>query len=106
MCIRDSLSHRVPRPAYRIVHNPDLESVRRAALLRLWDLGERLEFTADPAVASRQLCVEVPDHGRRRDAEAGRALVAVLPGFWWMYPWCLVPGLSRACGWLVQRTFR
>ena len=102
----DRLRHRVPRPAYRIVHNPDLESVRRAALLRLWDLGERLEFTADPAVASRQLCVEVPDHGRRRDAEAGRALVAVLPGFWWMYPWCLVPGLSRACGWLVQRTFR
>ncbi len=102
----DRLRHRAPRPAYRVHHNPDEHSVRRAALLRMWDLGERLEFAADPAVVSRQLCVELPGQGRRQGADAGRALVPVLPGFWWMYPWCLVPGLSRACGWLVVRTFR
>jgi hypothetical protein len=102
----DRLRHRAPRPAYRIRHNLDEPSVRRAALLRMWDLGERLQFEADPAVASMQLCVEVPGQKRRVDADAGRALVPVLPGFWWMYPWCLVPGLSRACGWLVVRTFR
>ncbi|MBA3549270.1 MAG: HTTM domain-containing protein [Nannocystis sp.] len=102
----DRLRHRAPRAAYRVYHNPGEHSVRRAALLRMWDLGERLAFTADPAVAPLRLCVEIPGQARRCDAEAGRALVPVLPGFWWMYPWCLVPGLSRACGWLVLRTFR
>jgi hypothetical protein len=102
----DRLRHRAPRQPIRIHHNPGEDSVRRAALLRMWDLGERLEFTADPAVAPLKLCVERPGEARRCDAEAGRALVPVLPGFWWMYPWCLVPGLSQACGWLVLRTFR
>lgn len=102
----DRLRHRAPRTPYRVHHHPGDDSVRRAALLRMWDLGGRLEFVADPAAAPLQLCVETPEHGRRCDAEAGRALVAVLPGFWWMYPWCLLPGLSRVCGRLVVRTFR
>jgi len=102
----DRLRHRAPRPPYRVLHHPGEDSVRRAALLRMWDLGARLEFVADPTVAPLQLCVVTPEQGRRCDAEAGRALVAVLPGFWWMYPWCLLPGLSRACGVLVARTFR
>ena len=40
------------------------------------------------------------------DADAGRTLLRLLPGFWWMYPWCLLPGLSSLCGWRVARTFR
>ena len=102
----DRLRFRAPRPPYMVRHHPDDASVRRAALLRMWDLGGRLQFEADESVAPLQLCVEVPGLGRRCDAAAGRALVAVLPGFWWMYPWCLAPGLARACGWMVLRTFR
>jgi hypothetical protein len=102
----DRLRFRVPRPAYVVHHNPDEDSVRRAALLRVWDLGDRLRFVADDGLAPRRLCVEVPGVGLRCDADAGRALVTVLPGFWWMYPWCLLPGLSRLCGSLVVRTFR
>ena len=102
----DRLRYRVPRPAYVVHHNPGEDSVRHAALLRLWDLGERLQFLADEGLAPRRLCVTVPGVGLRRDADAGRALVPVLPGFWWMYPWCLIPGVSRLCGSIVLRTFR
>lgn len=108
----DRLRHRVARPAYLVHHHPDPDSIRHAALLRVWDLGERLQFVADPSLAPRQLCVVTPGPAsaagavRRCDADAGRALIPVLPGLWWMYPWCLLPGISRLCGKLVQRTFR
>jgi len=102
----DRLRYRVPRPAYVVHHNPAEDSVRHAALLRVWDLGDRLRFVADDSLAPGRLCVEVPGHGLRCDADAGRALVTILPGFWWMYPWCLLPGLSRLCGRLVAQTFR
>ena len=102
----DRLRYRVPRPAYLVHHNPGDDSVRRAALLRIWDVGERLKFVTDEQLAPRRLCVTVPGVGLRCDAEAGRALVPVLPGFWWMYPWCLLPGVSRLCGKIVARTFR
>ena len=105
----DRLRYRLPRPAYLVHHHPDPDSLRRAALLRVWDLGGRLQFVADPGLAPRQLCVVTPGSAaatRLCDAEAGRALIPALPGMWWMYPWCLLPGLSRLCGALVQRTFR
>lgn len=101
----DRLRFRAPRPPYVIHHNPGEDSVRRAALLRMWDLGDRLQFQPDDSVAPLRLCVSLPGAPRRCDADAGRALVAVLPGFWWMYPWCLIPGVSRVCGWVVVRTF-
>ena len=83
------------------------DAVRRAALVRLWDLSDRVRFLADPSIPTHDLCVELPGGtGLRRGSEAGRALLPVLPGFWWMYPWCLLPGLSSLCGWLVARTFR
>lgn len=102
----DRLRFRAARPPYVVHHHPDEASVRRAALLRVWDVASRLEFAADPALAPRELAVEVPGGGRRTGPDAGRALVPVLPGFWWMYPWCLVPGLSQLCGRFVLRTFR
>ena len=103
----DRLRHRVPRLPYVIHHNPAPEGVRRAALLRLWDVADRLRFTADESIPVRELCVELPaGKGLARSSEAGRALLPVLPGFWWMYPWCLLPGLSSLCGWRVARTFR
>ncbi len=102
----DRLRHRAPRPTYVIRHNPDEASVRRAALVRCWDLGARVEFVADPSVPSESLRVQVPgEPSARAGAAAGRALIAVLPGFWWTYPWCLVPGLRTLAGRIVLRTF-
>ena len=102
----DRLRYRKPPVPYTVCHATDDPSIRHAALLRMWDLSDRLAFSADPTVAPLRLCVETPGLGRLYDANAGRALIRLLPGFWWMYPWCLIPGISRLCGWLVVRTFR
>ncbi len=56
----DRLRYRKPAPAYVVHHHPDEQSVRRVALLRLWDLGHRLEFHADPSVRSGAIAVELP----------------------------------------------
>lgn len=102
----DRLRHRAPRPAYVVHHHPDDASVRRAALLRCWDLGGRVTFAEDPTTPPEALRVQVPGEPAPRDgAAAGRALVAILPGFWWMYPWCLAPGLRTLAGRVVLRTF-
>ena len=129
----DRLRFRTPPAPYTVHHHPDDASVRQAALLRMWDLSDRLAFTPDPTVAPGQLCITVPssprrfnhpalsrlvltiqrlllgnhsDDTRRVNSAAGRTLIPLLPGFWWMYPWCLIPGLSQLCGRLVSRTFR
>lgn len=56
----DRLRHRVPGPTYVVHHHPDEASVRRVALLRLWDLGYRLEFHADPSVRTGLIEIELP----------------------------------------------
>lgn len=102
----DRLRFRGPREPYVVRHHPDDASVRRVALLRMWDLGHRLEFVADSDVSANSLRVRVPgEQADRRGTDAGRALVTILPGFWWMYPWCLVPGLRALAGRVVLRTF-
>lgn len=102
----DRLRYRGPRQPYVVHHAPEEPSIRRAALLRMWDLGSRLSFEADPSVPAGTLAVSVPGESSRRvGAPAGRALVAVLPGFWWLYPWCLAPGLRDLAGRVVLRTF-
>ena len=102
----DRLRFRAPREQYRIFHHPEEASVRRVALVRCWDLGGRVAFEADASVGSGALQVQVPGEAARRvGAAAGGALAAVLPGFWWLYPWSHVPGLGRLAGGVVLRTF-
>lgn len=102
----DRLRYRGPRAAYVIHHAADDESVRRVALLRCWDLGARLRFETDPAAAAGSLQVTVPgETARRTGVAAGAALVPILPGLWWCYPWCLAPGLRTLAGRIVLRTF-
>ncbi|HEY8376017.1 MAG TPA: hypothetical protein VIK91_05985 [Nannocystis sp.] len=102
----DRLRYRGPRPPVVVFHAPDEASIRRVALLRCWDLGERLSFVADPALQAGAVQVAVPGEAQRREGpRAGRALIAVLPGFWWLYPWCLAPGLRALAGRVVLRTF-
>lgn len=102
----DRLRHRAPRPPYVLYYHPDDASIRRAALVRCWDLGARLSFEADLALPPGALQLQVPgEPARRSGPEVGRALVPILPGFWWLYPWCLLPFLRPLTGRLVLRTF-
>ncbi len=78
----DRLRHRVPRPAVTVLHARDEGSVRRAALLRCWDLGGRLEFEASDEAEPGRLCIRDAQGKVVRGGEAGSRLQAVLPGLW------------------------
>ena len=99
----DRLRHRAPGRAYVVCHHPDEASVRRAALLRPWDLGGRLRFVARKSVPRESLQLEIeggqPIDGKR----AGKALTSIFPGLWWLWPARLVPGLGNASGGLANR---
>ncbi len=95
----DRLRWRAPGRIYTVYHHPGEASVRQAALLRLWDLGHRLEFVADGSVPARKLVLEI--EGRRErpvGAAAGRALITVMPGLWWLMPLYWIPVVGTACG--------
>ena len=103
----DRLGYRAPGRRYVVHHNPDDASVRHAALLRLWDLGYRLEFVADAAVGSRKLVLAVDgDPARYEGALAGRMLLKILPGLWWLRPLRHIPIAGTAAGTLAVMILR
>jgi hypothetical protein len=103
----DRLRYRTPGPKVVVLHHPGDASVRRAALLRVWDLGERLEFQADADVSPEQLLVRMPgDKTTCAGARAGHALIRALPGLWWMRGLRHIPGLSTVCGVLALKVLR
>ena len=90
-----------------VLHHPGDASVRRAALLRVWDLGHRLELQADPDVSPEQLLLRMPgDKASRSGARAGHALIRVLPGLWWMRGLRHLPGLSAVFGTVALKILR
>ena len=103
----DRLRYRATPPPLVVLHHPGDASVRRAALLRVWDLGHRLEFQADPDVSPEQLLLRRPgDTTSRSGAAAGIALIRVLPGLWWMRGLRHVPGLGTVLGTLTLKLLR
>jgi hypothetical protein len=81
--ISERLRYRKPGEPLVILHGPDDASVRRAALLRIWDLGHRLAFEEHEHVPSQTLRVR---SGTRvySGNEAAAELARVLPAFLWM----------------------
>jgi hypothetical protein len=96
---------RTPRPPWKIRHAADERSIRRAALLRCWDLARRLEFVEDAAVPSEQLCVSRPGRVDERlvGADAARQLTRILPGLWPLWPLHRVPGAGRVVSWILHQ---
>ncbi|MEZ4383552.1 MAG: HTTM domain-containing protein [Nannocystaceae bacterium] len=88
------LRHRAPRPRYTIAYAPgDDAAIRRAALLRCWDLGGRLDFAADPSLPGGALRMRSPEGAALAPSAAGVALCRLLPGLWPLAPLTLVPGV-------------
>jgi hypothetical protein len=103
----DRLRYRMPGPMYTVHHHPDEDSIRHAALLRAWDLGYRLEFVADRSVAPRRLVVSIEgEKVRHSGAQAGRELLKILPGLWWLRPLRPIPVLGTAAGTLAVMLLR
>jgi uncharacterized membrane protein YphA (DoxX/SURF4 family) len=90
----DRLRFRVDPQPFEVLHAGDEPALRRAALLRPWDLWGRLRFVHDDAVAGDRLHVRLPGgdvlHGNR----AAAALTAALPGLLWLRPFAGLPGVG------------
>ncbi|HGG56795.1 MAG TPA: hypothetical protein ENK31_03245 [Nannocystis exedens] len=112
------LRYRCPRPRFVVLYGADQASIRRAALLRCWDLCGRLEF--EPRVVSASASTRAgasASAGVRPErmelhlrTESGRELVGnaagaqlcrLLPGLWLLAPLSVVPLLGGGIGWLV-----
>ena len=103
----DRLRYRSAREPIVVVHNPDEASVRRAALLRVWDLGKRLEFESDADATSEHLLLRVPgEKWTRAGKDAGWSLIRVIPGLWWMRGLRHVPGFSSVFSFIALRILR
>jgi hypothetical protein len=89
----DWFRFRKPGPRFVLRHNPGEASVRRAALVRMLDLGGRVDFVEDEAVAAETLCIEVGEE-TLRGSKAAAALTRVLPVFLWLRPIRAVPGVG------------
>ena len=99
------MAYRCEGPVYRVRYEATEAGVRRAALLRLWDVGKRLVF--EPT-ASREPTLEVvvEGQGALRGGAAAKALLRVFPGLWWLRPLSLTPGLSAVAGSFALRILR
>jgi hypothetical protein len=96
-----ALLARVPRVTVR--HHPGEAGVRRAALLRLFDHGRRLDFEADPTAAG---VLRVDSRGAAGALEGWRAalvLMDVLPTLWWLRPARWIAPLRAPAGRLALR---
>ena len=86
--------YRVKRPTWTVVHGSEDAAIRRAALLRCWDIGERLEYEQGEHSGER-LMLRSPEGKVLEGKAAGRELVALLPGLWWLWPIGMFPGVGR-----------
>ncbi|MBV1862116.1 MAG: hypothetical protein KUG77_27105 [Nannocystaceae bacterium] len=89
----DWFKYRKSGPRFVVRHDPGDGGVRRAALLRMLDLGGRLDFVEDEEVTQEALVVE---HGgeKRVGNKAAASLTKVLPIFLWLRPIRGVPGVG------------
>ncbi|HLT37241.1 MAG TPA: HTTM domain-containing protein [Enhygromyxa sp.] len=96
--------YRVRRPAWTVVHGLDAGMIRRAALLRCWDLGERLQFELDRDRQSSALLLRSPDGNLTYEgSRAARELISLFPGLWWLWPIGMFPGVGRLAAAILRQ---
>jgi hypothetical protein len=96
--------YRVRRPAWVVLHAPSEAAVRRAALLRCWDIGARLDYELDPERTGEVLVLRSPDGKTSHvGSRAGRELISLLPGLWWLWPISMFPGVGRLATMILRQ---
>lgn len=96
--------YREPAPPLIVHHHPVEVAVRRAALLRLWDWGDRLTFVDDATMTpgALGLPIEGPP-GLVRGGEVGIHLARACPALWWTWPAWFLSWTRRPVGALILR---
>jgi hypothetical protein len=95
--------YRVRRPAWTVIHGLDDTAIRRAALLRCWDLGSRLEFELDRERRSDALSLRSPKGTVFEGSRAARELISLFPGLWWLWPIGMFPGVDRIAAAILRQ---
>ena len=106
----DRLMYRQAGRRYTIIHRANDTAIRHAAVMRCWDLGNRLAFEIDEddegeGQGPLKLRIE-GNKGVLTGPEAGRALIKIFPGLWPFRPFRWIPGLGPALGKLSLRILR
>ena len=91
----DAIRFRVPRNYGTVLHAKDPLSIRRAALLRCWDEAQCFKFEADESVVAQEFCIRLPQGSLLRGQTAGKLLIRVFPGLWWLRPFRAIPGMGN-----------
>ncbi len=100
----ERIRYRVRRPQWTVVHGLDDAMIRRAALLRCWDLGERLCFELDRERKSPKLLLRSPDGKTTLEgARAARELISLFPGLWWLWPIGMFPGVGALAAAILRQ---
>ncbi|HVH98555.1 MAG TPA: HTTM domain-containing protein [Enhygromyxa sp.] len=100
----ERVNHRVRRPPWTVVHGPDEAAIRRAALLRCWDLGERLNYELDAEAGHPRLRLRSPDGKVELEgSRAARELISLFPGLWWLWPIGMFPGIGRLAAAILRQ---
>lgn len=90
------------RPApYMVRYGEDEATIRRVALLRLWDLGQRFDYALDPNLDAGLMRIESPSGLTLDEAGASLQLVLACPALWWLLPFVWQP--PKRFEWLLRR---
>ncbi len=100
--------YRVRKPPWVVLHGPSEAAVRRAALLRCWDVGSRLDYQLsgelDPQRTNEVLVLRSPDGKIQHvGARAGRELISLFPVLWWLWPISMFPGVGRLATMILRQ---
>lgn len=104
IAVFERAKYRVRRPSWVVLHGPSEAAVRRAALLRCWDVGARLEFELDAERTTEVVVLRSPDGKTTHvGSRAGRELISLLPGLWWLWPISMFPGVGKLATMILRQ---
>jgi uncharacterized membrane protein YphA (DoxX/SURF4 family) len=95
--------HRVRRSPWTVVHGSSEAEIRRVALLRCWDLGERLHFELDEQREGERLTLRSSEGVTLEGSRAARELISLFPGLWWLWPINMFPGVGRLAAAILRQ---
>ena len=93
--IYDRYSYRARPAAFVIRHGGDDMTIRRVALLRCWDLGERFDYAFDPSLGAGLMRVETPTGEVLGEQAATMRILRSTPGLWWLLPFAWIAPVGR-----------
>jgi hypothetical protein len=95
MKLFDRMHYRVRRAPFVVRYGEDEMTIRRVALLRVWDLGQRFDYAIDPNLSAGLMRVEAPDGKALDERAVDRRVLRSCPALWVLLPLAWLPPVAR-----------